>query len=704
MAALGLALPAAAAANDPVSAFLNYTRPATYQAVVTDDIDVPLSNGSYLSCDLYRPGTSSSSPAPGRFPGVVYQYHDYGVNRTEIDPAQDEFLAEHGYNSLECSVPGDGGSPGTFEPLGPQEARDGYDIVEWLARQPWSNGKVAMVGYSFGALTAYLTAALRPPNLVTIVPQASYEDLYLDLAHLGGVQGMDVQGYLLGLILALNTTGTPPQQLPGIEQQGVLTNQEWGQHLLDDSFWQQYAINFAAIKQSAIPILGFGGWYDIYQRGMPANYQQLPHQTWLVMQNVAHIDTGPTFYGTASGPTLAWLDHWVMGLKSAPLPPTHIISYEMPASGGHGWTEFTTWPPPGVRPLELHMDSGLGYDGTLDAAAAPAGSVSYPVNPFDGMPTYWNVGDRPDSPEIIAWNTAREAQRVHFTTPVLTHDLVMTGEVQAHIKAAFSATDGILVVRLSDVAPDGADTLVATGWAQASLPPPYTHREAVTPGQPRFYNIQIWPSDWRFLAGHRLQISISSGDVPRIVPDAPAGNVTIYTGTGASSAAIPVLEPSPPVSALGPSPPRGCPAATGRLTATHLGPARLGRTRAQVRRAFASSSTSSTRGRATMVFFCLHGIGIRVGYLRGRAVLALTANRHYALRGVRPGARLTAVARRLNSGRGSRVGRNTWYLVALGRGRGVLKVQNGVVEEIGIADPRLVRTRAAARRFFTSFD
>jgi hypothetical protein len=84
-------------------------------------------------------------------------------------------------------------------------------------------------------------------------------------------------------------------------------------------------------------------------------------------------------------------------------------------------------------------------------------------------------------------------------------------------------------------------------------------------------------------------------------------------------------------------------------------------------------------------------------------VLALTANRFYALRGVRPGTRLATVARHLRVGRSFHVGRNTWYLTAGRRIRGVLKVRHGVIEEIGVAWTRLTRTRAQGRRFLRSF-
>jgi hypothetical protein len=119
-----------------------------------------------------------------------------------------------------------------------------------------------------------------------------------------------------------------------------------------------------------------------------------------------------------------------------------------------------------------------------------------------------------------------------------------------------------------------------------------------------------------------------------------------------------------------------------------------------------------------MDFFCLTPIGIRVAYpsqavlrplskrararLRGRAVLALTADRYYALRGVHPGARLAPVAKRLKVKRGMTIGKNTWYVVPAGSSRGVLKVKHGVIEEVGIANKSLTTNRAASRRLLAN--
>lgn len=159
-----------------------------------------------------------------------------------------------------------------------------------------------------------------------------------------------------------------------------------------------------------------------------------------------------------------------------------------------------------------------------------------------------------------------------------------------------------------------------------------------------------------------------------------------------------------------------CAQPSGRLAGRRLGPAALGMTRARARRAFLRFST---RHRRYMDFFCLTRGGIRVGYpsprvlaslssrerkkVSGRAVLLLTSSQHYALRGVRPGARLVNAARVLRIGRPFHIGLNYWYLAPNGASRGILKVRHGIVDEIGIADLTLTADRRAAWRFLGSF-
>jgi beta-glucosidase len=165
-----------------------------------------------------------------------------------------------------------------------------------------------------------------------------------------------------------------------------------------------------------------------------------------------------------------------------------------------------------------------------------------------------------------------------------------------------------------------------------------------------------------------------------------------------------------------PSP--GCGQPQGRLVGSRLGPVALGMTRAQVRRRLRGLAP---RGRRDLDFFCLAGGGgIRAGYpsakllrslrrglrhtVQGRAVLLLAANRHYALAGVRPGQSAAFARRHLKLGHAVQIGRNTWYLTAVrGSRRGVLRIQRGRVQEIGITERRLTASRAAGRRLLASF-
>jgi len=153
-----------------------------------------------------------------------------------------------------------------------------------------------------------------------------------------------------------------------------------------------------------------------------------------------------------------------------------------------------------------------------------------------------------------------------------------------------------------------------------------------------------------------------------------------------------------------------CPSARGPVRGRQLAPLRLELTRRRARQL----GRYSTHGKRYQDFFCQ----IRAGYasprllrsaagaqrrrLRDRIVIILTANRGYAIRGIVSGTRLRGLAGRLRAQR-FEVGRNTWYLFADGASRGVLKVRRGVIEELGIAERSLTRTRAMSRLFLRSF-
>jgi predicted acyl esterase len=106
--------------------------------------------------------------------------------------------------------------------------------------------------------------------------------------------------------------------------------------------------------------------------------------------------------------------------------------------------------------------------------------------------------------------------------------------MEVHLRAALSAMDGNLVVKVEDVAPGGAVHQVSVGYLKASHRLSQSTPTAVVPNQPTDFMISVWPTDWRFPKGDRLRLSITSGDYPKIAPDAPNGTVTVLTGQGGS--------------------------------------------------------------------------------------------------------------------------------------------------------------------------
>lgn len=198
----------------------------------------------------------------------------------------------------------------------------------------------------------------------------------------------------------------------------------------------------------------------------------------------------------------------------------------------------------------------------------------------------------------------------------------------------------------------------------------------------------------------------------------PAPNGCATIGTGNSLAPLPIYAASSPgaASSQGAAGAQSCPLVTGALSGDGLGLVRLGMTRAQTDKAYAASSDRDKRYED---FFCLTPIGVRVGYAspkllntlarhkrsayRGRVVWASTSDIYFTVKGVRPGTTIKAAHKYLKLQKPFYVGRNTWYLAANGSSTAVLKVRRGIIEEIGIGDKALTRTRTADRTFLRSF-
>ena len=301
--------------------------------------------------------------------------------------------------------------------------------------------------------------------------------------------------------------------------------------------------------------------------------------------------------------------------------------------------------------------------------------------------------------------TASDYPGTAVYTRRVTETFTMLGIPTLRMHVSVVGDGGQLDARLWDVAPDGQETFVSRGTY------------ALTNDEDGTITWQMFGGGYTFPAGHTIRLELLNSDVPFLRPPDNPAPVTVsdvlvelpsHEPPDGGEIVSPMFEPRLPTST--------CASPSGRLSGIGLGPITLGMTRAHARSLF---SHVSTRGRKDMDFLCLSSGGIRVGYpsasllrtlsaperrrIRGRVVLALTANRNYALRGVRAGAHLDSVPRRLRVGRGYRIGLTTWYLCANGPSRGVFKIRHGLIEEVGIASRQLTQTRRQARLFLGSF-
>jgi len=388
---------------------------ASAQTGVTCSVEyAPMRDGVRLATEVYKPAE------PGRHP-VVLTRTPY--NRTFLptgsncDNASMRFFAEHGYVALNQDVRGTYRSEGRFQPM-VQEARDGYDAVEWAAAQPWSTGKVGMYGGSYVGLTQWQAAIHSPPHLAAIVPYITASDYHDNWTYVNGVFDLwfaqswnqltfGPETLRRNLLAAGLPTAEVEQRVAewyAQSQQDLLSDWVWQlplrsfdglrgiapwyytwlRHPNYDSFWARLDVE-RRYHNVKVPVLNIGGWYDIFQVGTVRNFLGMRAEggtpdaragTKLIMRASAHApapDTPPTAVGDVDlGPnnalnvdaaSLRFYDHYLKGLDNGEQndPAVRLFVMAPPDSGTTGsgfWVNGPTYPLPGTQTQQWRLGSG----------------------------------------------------------------------------------------------------------------------------------------------------------------------------------------------------------------------------------------------------------------------------------------------------------------------------------------------------------
>ena len=513
-------------------------------------VRVPMRDGVHLETNVFHPAGA------GHFP-VVLLRTPYGKG-PDLSPGYQSFL-DHGYAIVVQDVRGRYGSEGIFEPLD-QEGPDGYDTLDWIARQPWSNGKVGMIGGSYVGIAQWKLAILNSPHLKAIFPTVSGFDDYLDRFYSPG--GASKLGHrLLWLSENLAAPGflQPPfsvytWHLPLRTSDLAATGrtlsvyQKALDHPVYDAFWRNMSVR-AHLDQVRIPVFAVGGWYDNYvesdleafselhRRGKPNTDHRIMIGPWAHnMSSKLDVDFGDDSGAPIRSYQIEWFDRW---LKGAPddeprYKPTtwHHTRSEMDQAPVHifvmginRWRDEQDWPLARARLTPMYLSSRgaantLLGDGKLEWQAPQKDKTDqFVYDPRTPTPT--TGGSVCCDPKIFPWGpedqrpVERRADVLVYSSEPLKQELEVTGPIRLILYASSDGPDTDFTAKLVDVAPDGKATNLTDGILRARYRKSLEKPEPLTAGEVYRLTIDAGVTSNVFLAGHRIRVEIASSNFPR---------------------------------------------------------------------------------------------------------------------------------------------------------------------------------------------
>lgn len=494
-------------------------------------------DGVSIAVAVYLPAAGGPVPAvlaasPYRFDNNVLPPSPQFLWR-ETGPI--DLYNERGYAYVNMDVRGSGRSGGTFGFLDRAEQHDLYDVVQWIAAQPWCSGKVGGIGQSYFCMLQWFMAAQRPPALACIAAHDGLNDPYRASVYNGGIPGDFFPGYWWQQNRIINrapANGGPPRE------QDVDLNLMLARHPAYDDFWRERTA-WAILDRIEVPLYSGGVWakHQLHTRGNIEGYKRARGPKKLRMSGAPNAWAANAEFNSREFHERVLLPFYDQYLKGIDSGYEQRPAVEYAVRGSELTRTAETWPPPTVRYERWHLHAGPSSsvtslnDGGL-ATKAGAGSTSY-TYPNPG----WVSGVVGFGPEGPAGGFDPVRRVLTFTSPPLDADVEIAGPIKLELYASSTAADTDFFVKLSDQFPmaeaDRAHDrnpraeVVSRGWLRAShrrldpersteMEPYHTHAapEPLVPGEIYRFDISIEPMAYRFAAGHRIRLEIVNGDSP----------------------------------------------------------------------------------------------------------------------------------------------------------------------------------------------
>jgi uncharacterized protein len=548
---------------------------------------IPMRDGVVLRADVRLPS------GKGPFPVLVYRT-PYGEKNAFAEYTTFQHAVERGYAVVVQDVRGRYSSDGVFAPY-QNEGRDGYDTIEWAARQPWSNGKVGTFGLSYPGAVQWLAAVENPPHLLAMVPAMTFSS-GRNFFYAGGAFDLSWIEWIWDNIapdirVKQNRAGprtydeaTAAWKQSALSMESVLPLSaldalqgiapyyyEWLRHPPDAPWWD-WADLHGKYGRTQAAILNLSGWYDEHYgpEGATTNFNGLvaaraghPDRTALLIGPWIHgvQSTGTAKAGERSFPDTAtidydstvldWMDHYLRGIDNGVDRRPPVRYYVM---GADTWRESPVWPPPSTSTRFYLGEAAPGRPGLLtESPPGATGSSSFVSDPLHPVTD-------PYAEELGAHDyrgLSARSDLLTFDTEPLPNDTELTGAIDSRIYLSCDCRDVDLWVRLYDVAPDGAvwnEMNPGSDVQRASLRDRAQGRQLLHPGT--IYEIRLEGPVISnvFKRGHRIRVQISgsffpnlsrnlqNGELETVAANASKATIRIYHDTGhASHVVLPVV-------------------------------------------------------------------------------------------------------------------------------------------------------------------
>lgn len=396
---------------------------------------------------------------------------------------------------------------------------DGYDTIEWIAKQSWSNGKVGMFGASAMGIAANLAAMMNPPHLVATFVMVARASLYTQSAFMGGVYRKELNDLWLK---RQNADWVIAETIRHNVYDGFFDLAEMPKH------WQEIHV----------PVYNYGGWYDIFGQGNIDNFVGLQSSGGGVAAGNQKLIMGPWGHGkleevkyptdsvvNATEEAIRWFDYWLKGKDNGIMEEPPVKYYVMgdiasAQAPGNEWRTSLTWPVP-ARPTPYFLKPGGVLGEKMPAEQESADSYTYdPKNPVPtiggsnlnikkGPMDQRAVGDRKDI--------------LKFQTPALASPVEVTGRVRVDLWAESDAPDTDWMAKLVDVYPDGTERLLLDSATRARFRDGFDHEVFMKKGQVYKFEIDLWSTSIIFNKGHRIAVHLTSSNDPRFDPNPNTG-------------------------------------------------------------------------------------------------------------------------------------------------------------------------------------